>query len=76
MSDYSFTRESGKAILERHFSKVVLHDVNAEVVFPGATEVREYVSASLGRDHLSEQVPDTLGPFTARTSQVVFVATP
>jgi hypothetical protein len=74
MSDYIFTRESGEAILSRHFGKVTRHDVDARVNFPGPREVREYVSASLGRAHLAERVPDDLGPFHVRTAQAVFVA--
>lgn len=74
MSDYTFTRESGEAILSRHFGKVTRHDVDARVNFPGPREVREYVSASLGRAHLAERVPDDLGPFHVRTAQAVFVA--
>lgn len=74
MSDYTFTRESGGVILSRSFRKVTRHDVDARVNFPGPREVREYVSASLGRAHLAERVPDDLGPFHARTAQAVFVA--
>jgi SAM-dependent methyltransferase len=74
MSDYTFTRESGGAILAAYFGAVTRHDVDACVCFPGRREVREYVAASLGRAHLAEHVPDDLGPFRARTSQAVFVA--
>lgn len=74
MSDYTFTRESGRAILAGHFGDVTRHDVDACVCFPGSREVREYVAASLGRAHLAEHVPEDLGPFRARTSQAVFVA--
>jgi SAM-dependent methyltransferase len=74
MSDYNFTRESGGAILARHFGDITRHVVDARMCFPGPREVREYVAASLGRSHLAERVPDDLGPFQARTSQAVFVA--
>ncbi len=74
MRDYTFTRESGGAILASHFGDITRHDVDARVCFPGPREVREYVGASLGRAHLAEHVPDDLGPFEARTSQTVFVA--
>ncbi len=74
LSDYTFTRESGEAILARHFHSVVRTDVDAHVVFPNARAVADYVAASLGRDHLAGRLPRDLGPFRVRTAQAVFIA--
>jgi len=74
LGDYTFTRESGEAILAGHFHSVVRTDVDAPVVFPNAQAVADYVAVSLGRDHLAGRVPRELGPFRVRTAQAVFVA--
>jgi SAM-dependent methyltransferase len=68
-----FSRENGEAALRRHFASVERHDVDAELVFPDAAAVREYVDSTLFASAVSRPLPDFEGPFTSRTCVTVFV---
>jgi len=69
-----FSRETGEAVLRRHFASVERHDVDAELVFPNAGAVHEYVDSTLFARAVTRPLPDFDGPFTSRTRVTVFVA--
>jgi SAM-dependent methyltransferase len=71
-----FSRETGEAALNRHFAHVERRDVDAELVFPDAAAVREYVDSTLFANAVPRPLPDFDGPFTSRTRATVFVAEP
>lgn len=71
---HSFTRENGAAALGRVFGRVELRDAPGTINFPDREAVRRYVAASIRRRHLVERLPAFDGPFSARSSQTVFVA--
>lgn len=69
-----FSREAGEEALHRHFARVERHDVDAELVFPDAEAVHEYVDSTLFAEAVPRPLPDFEDPFTSRTRVTVFVA--
>jgi SAM-dependent methyltransferase len=72
--DYSFTRENGRARLERAFGAVEMELVDTPVVFPDRAAVIDYVGATIGHAGLAERVPAFDGTFETTARQAVFTA--
>lgn len=73
-SPLSFNRSNGKDLLGKHFGRVEQRDVEAQLVFPDAESMRNFVAATIDRAHYATQVPEIDGPFRATTRHTVFVA--
>lgn len=73
--DLSFSAENGAAALERHFASVEMRDAGGTVEVEHREAVVRYLESTEAWKHLVEAVPSELEPFTARRSNVVFVAT-
>jgi SAM-dependent methyltransferase len=70
-----FSGENGGAQLERHFARVVRHDVHTSAVFPDRAAAAEYLKTlAPERGDLASHLPDFSEPFIARGAPVVFVA--
>jgi SAM-dependent methyltransferase len=69
----SFSRENGRAQLERHFAHVERHDVRSRAVFADRATAAAYL-ATLERGALGERLPEFAEPLTARGALAVFVA--
>jgi SAM-dependent methyltransferase len=69
-----FSRENGAERLARHFAEVRREDVDAELVFPDASAVRDYVDSTLFSGEVPRPLPDFEGPFRSGVRTTVFVA--
>jgi SAM-dependent methyltransferase len=69
----SFSRENGRAQLERHFEHVECHDVRSKAVFADRAAAASYL-ATLERGALAERLPEFGKPLEAHGSLAVFVA--
>ena len=67
--------ENGERALRRHFTDVELRDASGTVEIESRDAVVRYLGSTEQWRSLAEHVPDSLDvPFTARRSNVVFVA--
>ena len=69
-----FSRENGASQLARHFRKVQREDVDAQLVFPDAAAVHEYVDSTIFSAEVARPLPEFEGPFRAGAHATVFVA--
>jgi SAM-dependent methyltransferase len=69
-----FSRENGAEQLARHFRRVERQDVDAQLVFPDAAAVHEYVESTIFSDDVARPLPVFEGPFRAGVHATVFVA--
>jgi SAM-dependent methyltransferase len=69
-----FSRENGAEQLARHFRSVEREDVEAELVFPDAAAVHEYVDSTIFSAEVPRPLPEFEGPFRAGAYATVFVA--
>jgi SAM-dependent methyltransferase len=69
-----FSRENGAERLARHFAEVRREDVDAELVFPDASAVRDYVDSTIFSGEVPRPLPDFEGPFRSGVRTTVFVA--
>jgi 2-polyprenyl-3-methyl-5-hydroxy-6-metoxy-1,4-benzoquinol methylase len=69
-----FSRENGAEWLARHFRGVRRHDVDAQLVFPDAAAVHEYVDSTIFSAEVPRPLPEFEGPFRAGAHATVFVA--
>jgi len=69
-----FSRENGAEQLARHFRSVQREDVDAELVFPDAAAVRDYVDSTIFSAEVPRPLPEFEGPFRAGAHATVFVA--
>jgi len=68
-----FMRETGEAMLRRHFKHVRRIDLDSTVELT-AEEMRDYIAHSVAHKHLSPRVPDFEGTRLVTASSAVFVA--
>jgi ubiquinone/menaquinone biosynthesis C-methylase UbiE len=68
-----FMRETGEAMLRRHFANVRMVPIDGTVDLT-ANEMRNYVAHSVAHKHLADRVPDYEGTMTLTASGAVFVA--
>ena len=73
-ADRPFSRENGAEQLARHFRSVQRKDVDAQLVFPDAAAVHEYVDSTIFSAEVPRPLPDFEGPFRAGAYATVFVA--
>jgi SAM-dependent methyltransferase len=71
----SFTRESGREQLAKHFETVELREAPESIVFPTHGAIREYVAATIAGRGLAERITGLSVPFRAASDRAVFVAT-
>jgi SAM-dependent methyltransferase len=71
-----FSRENGAQCLARHFAEVRREDVDAELVFPDASAVHDYVDSTIFSGEVPRPLPDFQGPFRSGVRATVFVAAP
>jgi SAM-dependent methyltransferase len=69
-----FSRENGAEQLARHFRSVQAEDVDAQLVFPDAAAVHEYVDSTIFSAEVPRPLPGFEGPFRAGAYATVFVA--
>jgi len=69
----SFSRENGRAQLERHFTSVAATDVHTRAVFPDREAIATYL-VSLDHGDLVDRLPQLREPFIARGAPTVFIA--
>ena len=69
-----FSRENGAEQLARHFRSVEREDVDAQLVFPDAVAVHEYVDSTIFSAEVPRPLPGFDGPFRAGACATVFVA--
>ncbi len=69
-----FSRENGAEQLVRHFRSVEREDVDAQLVFPDAAAVHEYVDSTIFSAEVPRPLPEFDGPFRAGAYATVFVA--
>jgi SAM-dependent methyltransferase len=69
-----FMRETGEAMLRRHFTHVRRMDLDSTVELT-AEDMRDYIAHSVAHKHLSERVPAFEGTCVVTASSAVFVAT-
>ena len=69
-----FSRENGTEQLARHFRSVKREDVDAQLVFPDAAAVHEYVDSTIFSAEVPRPLPEFEGPFRASAYATVFVA--
>jgi SAM-dependent methyltransferase len=75
-STISFSRESGDAILGRHFGEVRRTDIDGYLDFADRPAVEDYVRASISMSPFVDRLPDAIEePFRARRANSIFVAT-
>jgi SAM-dependent methyltransferase len=73
--DFSFGAENGGDILRRHFRRVEMRDAAGTVTIDDRDAVVRYLGSMEAWRHLVARVPARIErPFTARRSNVVFVA--
>lgn len=68
-----FMRETGEAMLRRHFADVRMIPIDGTVDLT-ADEMRNYIAHSVAHKHLAGNVPDDVGAMTLTASGAVFVA--
>jgi hypothetical protein len=68
-----FMRETGAAMLRRHFEDVRMIPIDGTVELT-AEEMRHYVAHSVAHKHLADRVPDYQGTMKLTASGAVFVA--
>jgi SAM-dependent methyltransferase len=73
-SERPFSRENGGEQLARHFRSVQREDVDAELVFPDAAAVHDYVDSTIFSAEVLRPLPEFEGPFRAGAYATVFVA--
>jgi 2-polyprenyl-3-methyl-5-hydroxy-6-metoxy-1,4-benzoquinol methylase len=69
-----FSRENGAKQLARHFRSVQAEDVDAQLVFPDAAAVHEYVDSTIFSAEVPRPLPEFEGPLRAGAYATVFVA--
>ena len=69
-----FSRENGAEQLARHFRSVQREDVDAQLVFPDAAAVHDYVESTIFSAEVRRPLPEFEGPFRAGAHATVFVA--
>jgi ubiquinone/menaquinone biosynthesis C-methylase UbiE len=69
-----FSRESGEALLRRHFARVERRDVDATLVFPDEAAVHRYVESTVFASVVPRPLPAVGGALRSRTRTTVFVA--
>jgi SAM-dependent methyltransferase len=69
-----FSRENGAEQLARHFHSVRREDVDAQLVFPDAAAVHEYVDSTIFSAQVPRPLPEFEGPLRAGAHATVFVA--
>jgi SAM-dependent methyltransferase len=69
-----FSRENGAEQLARHFRSVQREDVDAQLVFPDAAAVHDYVDSTIFSAQVPRPLPEFEGPFRAGAHATVFVA--
>jgi SAM-dependent methyltransferase len=73
--DYGFGAENGEAALRPHFRQVEMRDAGGTVEIESRDAVVRYLASAEAWSGFAERVPEDLEvPFTARRSNVVFVA--
>lgn len=73
--DFAFGAENGEAVLRRHFRHVEMRDAGGTVQIRDRDSVVRYVGSTEAWRHLVDRIPARIyAPFTARRSNVVFVA--
>jgi SAM-dependent methyltransferase len=70
----SFNHENGASLLGNRFEQVERREVEASLVFPDTTSLREFVASTIDRAHLAPAVPELGEPFRATARHAVFVA--
>jgi 2-polyprenyl-3-methyl-5-hydroxy-6-metoxy-1,4-benzoquinol methylase len=74
-SSITFSRETGEAVLARHFANVRRQDVDGTLEFADRAEVDEYVRASISMSPFADNLPAVVDePFVARRATSIFVA--
>jgi SAM-dependent methyltransferase len=74
-SSITFSRETGDALLARHFATVRREDVDGSLEFADRAEVDEYVRASISMSPFADNLPAAVDePFVARRATSIFVA--
>ena len=74
-SSITFSRETGEAILGRHFASVRREDIDGMLEFADRRAVEEYVRASISMSPFVANLPATVDePFVARRANTIFVA--
>lgn len=74
-STISFSRESGDALLRRHFDDVRRIDIDGHLEFADRGAVSAYVRASIAMSPFVDNLPDAIeGPFRATRANSIFVA--
>ena len=68
-----FMRETGEAMLRRHFADVRMIDLPATIEM-SAEDMRSYIANSVAHRHLADRVPDFDGTRAVTASTAVFVA--
>jgi SAM-dependent methyltransferase len=73
--EFSFGKENGETILRRYFVSVEMRDASGTVTIANRDAVVRYLGSTDAWKHLVARVPaDVRAPFSARRSNVVFVA--
>jgi SAM-dependent methyltransferase len=72
--DFAFGAENGEEALRRHFRHVELRDAGGTVTVNDRDAVARYLGSMDAWNHLVDRVPAHVESFTARRSNVVFVA--
>ena len=72
--DSAFGAENGAEALRRHFRHVEMRDAGGTVTVDDRGAVVRYLGSMDAWRHLADRVPAHFEPFTARRSNVVFVA--
>jgi SAM-dependent methyltransferase len=72
---YTFSCENAAESLERHFARVERRDVIGTVTIPTRADAHRYVSATLIRPELADELPRDGWPLELSRAQCVFVAT-
>ena len=72
--DFAFGAENGEEILSRHFQQVEVRDAGGTVTITNRDAVTRYVGSMEAWKYLVDRVPEHVAPFTARRSNVVFIA--
>jgi len=74
-SSITFSRETGEAILGRHFASVRREDIDGMLEFSDRRAVEGYVRASISMSPFVANLPATVDePFIARRANTIFVA--
>jgi 2-polyprenyl-3-methyl-5-hydroxy-6-metoxy-1,4-benzoquinol methylase len=74
-SSITFSRETGEALLARHFANVRREDIDGSLEFADRAEVDEYVRASISMSPFADNLPPVVDePFVARRATSIFVA--